>query len=283
MILVTGAAGKTGRAVIQALKDRAEKVRAFVRSEEQAESVRLLGAAEVFVGDLVNLNNLEEAAKGIRAVYHICPNMHPEEILIGQKIIAACEGEIERFVYHSVFRPQIEAMPHHWNKLRVEELLFGSRLSFSILQPTAYMQNVLARMEEIKEAGVYRVPYGVHTRISMVDLFDVAEVAARALTESGYEGGTYELIGSGDYSQVGIATLFAQVLGIPVKAEEIPLTDWKLQAEQAELGDYAIDTLLKMFTYYDKYSFRGNSRVLESLLGRKPTGFEDFLRRSLSN
>jgi uncharacterized protein YbjT (DUF2867 family) len=283
MILVTGAAGKTGRAAIRALSARGEKIRAFVRSEEQAEVVRSLGAAEVFIGDLLNHGDLAKAVNGNRAVYHICPNMHPEEIGIGQKIIAACEGVVECFVYHSVFRPQIEAMPHHWNKLRVEELLFSSSLAFTILQPTAYMQNVLARIDEIRTTGVYRVPYSVHTRISMVDLVDVAEVAAAALTEPEYEGGTYELIGPGNYSQEEIAALFGQALRILVKAEEIPLAEWKAQAEQAGLGDYAIDTLLKMFTYYDEFNFRGNSKVLESLLGSKPTSFEDFLKQHLSN
>jgi uncharacterized protein YbjT (DUF2867 family) len=281
MILITGAAGKTGRAVIKALSNRGEEIRAFVRREEQAELVRDLGAGEAILGDLLNQNDLIKAVKGIRAVYHICPNMHPEEIRIGQMVIDACEGKVEQFVYHSVFRPQIEAMPHHWNKLRVEELLFRSILSFTILQPTAYMQNVLARIEEIKTEGVYRVPYSTLTCLSMVDLIDVAEVAASALTEPGYEGGTYELIGPGSYSQEEIADLFARVLGTPVKAEEIPLAEWKAQAEQAGLGDYAIDTLLKMFTYYDDYNFRGNSKVLESLLGRTPTSFEDFLQRRL--
>jgi uncharacterized protein YbjT (DUF2867 family) len=281
MILVTGAAGKTGRTLIRALTDRGEKVRSFVKSEEQDALVRSLGASEAFVGNLLDQNDLAKAVKGIRAVYHICPNMHPEEIRIGQIVIAACEGGVERFVYHSVFRPQIEAMPHHWNKLRVEEMLFSSGLNFTILQPTAYMQNTLARLEEIKNLGLYRVPYSVQTRISMVDLLDVAEVAAAVLTESGYEGGTYELIGSGFFSQEEIAAYFAKVLGISVHAEEIPLAEWKAQAELSELGDYAINTLIKMFTYYDKYNFRGNLKVLESLLGRRPTSFEDFLRRSL--
>jgi uncharacterized protein YbjT (DUF2867 family) len=261
MILITGAAGKTGRAVIQALHNRRVDIRAFVRSKEQGELVQSLGAAEAYVGDLLNISDLATAVKDIRAVYHICPNMHAD----------------------SVFHPQIEAMPHHWNKLRVEEMLFGSKLPFTILQPTAYMQNVLARMDEVRKAGVFRVPYSVLTRVSMVDLLDVAEVSAKMLTESGYLGGTYELVGPGYFSQEEIAADFGRVLGYPVQAEEIPLAVWKAQAEQDGLGEYAVDTLLKMFTYYDKFNFMGNIKVLESLLGRKPTSFEDFLLRNLSN
>lgn len=283
MILVTGSAGKTGRAVIKRLRGRGEEIRAFVRSKEQGAAVRSLGAGEAFVGDLQNSEDLASVVKGVRAMYHICPNMHPQEIEIGRLVIDACEGEVERFVYHSVFRPQIEAMPHHWNKMRVEEMLFGSQLSFTILQPTAYMQNVLARLDEVKKARVYRNPYSVQTRISMVDLADVAEVAAKMLTEPGYDGATFELVGPGFYSQEEIASAIGQVLGIPVHAEEISLEEWKAQAEGAGLGDYAINTLLKMFRYYDKYSFKGNTKVLETLLERKPTNFEDFLLQNLAD
>jgi uncharacterized protein YbjT (DUF2867 family) len=143
------------------------------------------------------------------------------------------------------------------------------------------MQNVLARLEEVRSEGVYRVPYSVGTRISMVDLVDVAECAALVLTEPDYVGGTFELVGPGDYSQVEIARGLAEVVGASVRAEEIPLDGWKRQAERVGLGEYAIETLIRMFNYYDQYSFMGNPKVLEVLLGRAPTSFEDFLRREI--
>ena len=72
-------------------------------------------------------------------------------------IRAAQSAGVERFVYHSVLHPQVEIMAHHWQKMRVEEQLFESGLSFTILQPAAYMQNVLAgwdgRFELDADAG----------------------------------------------------------------------------------------------------------------------------------
>ncbi len=50
---------------------------------------------------------------------------------------------VTRFVYHSVLHPQIEAMPHHWQKMRTEEMLFAAGFELTVLQPTAYMQNIL--------------------------------------------------------------------------------------------------------------------------------------------
>ena len=86
--------------------------------------------------------------------------------------------------------PQIEEMPHHWNKLRVEEMLLRSGLDITILQPTAYMQNSLPEWDRMKRDGIFRVPYPIETRLSLVDLDDVAEVAALALTNAGHSGAT---------------------------------------------------------------------------------------------
>jgi NAD(P)H dehydrogenase (quinone) len=282
MILLTGAAGKTGLAVLHALTETGELVHALVRDQNQVERVQRAGAAEITLGDLEVQSDLAAPVRGVRAVYHICPNMHPAEIEIGRALIDLCVDQgTERFVFHSVFHPQIEAMPHHWHKMRVEELLIGSGLDYTILQPTAYMQNVLARIDEIKRDGIYRVPYDIETRLSMVDLIDVASCAAKVLTEPGYSAGTYELVGPGFFSQVEIAEILGVVLGIPVQAQEIPLDQWKAQAQKAGLGAYAVDTLYKMFSYYGSFNFRGNQKALEMLLGRRPTSFKDFLHREL--
>jgi NAD(P)H dehydrogenase (quinone) len=132
MILLTGAAGKTGQAVLKALTETGEPVRAFVRDQSQGERVQLAGAAEIVIGDFEAQSDLVVAVKGVRAVYHICPNMHPAEIEIGRALIDLCVDQgTERFVFHSVFHPQIEAMPHHWHKMRVEELLIGSSATAS--------------------------------------------------------------------------------------------------------------------------------------------------------
>ncbi|HEX8993278.1 MAG TPA: NAD(P)H-binding protein, partial [Anaerolineales bacterium] len=75
MILVTGAAGKTGRAIIRALARRREGVRALVYRPAQAASLHALGVDNVLVGDLRDPSAADQAAKGVRAIYHIAPNV----------------------------------------------------------------------------------------------------------------------------------------------------------------------------------------------------------------
>jgi NAD(P)H dehydrogenase (quinone) len=280
MILVTGASGKTGKAVIKALAGKGARVRALVRSPEHAGAMMALGAAEVGIGSFEDAHALARAAGGVAAIYHICPNVSREEMSYARAVAAAAQAHgIKRFVYHSVLHPQIEAMPHHWQKLRVEELLFTKGFDLTILQPTAYMQNMLGAWRAVEEEGVFRVPYPVATRLSLVDLDDVAEAAALALTQEGHSGATYELVGTKPLSQTEVAAAIGRALGRNVGAEAESITAWEARARAAGMGEHERVTLAAMFRYYTEHGLVGNSNALSWLLGRAPTGLGGFLRR----
>ncbi len=280
MILVTGAAGKTGLAVLAQLSKIDEPVRALVHKADYADSVRRAGAHDVTHGDMRDQEVMGAALEGVHAVYHIPPNVHPAELEIGRVIIeAAVQAGIGHFVYHSVLHPQVEAMPHHWQKMRVEEFLFTSGLEFTVLQPTAYVQNILGQWQSIYNQGYFRMPYPVETRVSLVDLEDVAEAALIVLTEDGHRGAIYELVGTSALSQQQIAEILSTTLGKQIRADTISIEDWEREARKSGLSDYAIDTLIKMFRYYADYGLAGNTSVLKWLIGRPPTAYERAIRR----
>jgi uncharacterized protein YbjT (DUF2867 family) len=282
MILVTGAAGKTGQAVIKALVTDGESVRALVHRPEQVQLIEALGAQEVLVGDMLARVTVDRAVQGIRAVYHICPNVSPDEVAIGHSLIKASRSSgVEHFVYHSVLHPQTEEMPHHWMKMRVEEQLLKSGLPFTILQPTAYMQNILTHWHNINENGVYPIPYAAETRLSMVDLNDVAQAAVIVLGEPEHFGATYELVGTTGMTQTAVAEILSLDLERTVSVEVVPIEKWVAQARSSGLGEYQIETLTKMFAYYDHHGLWGSPRVLTWLLDRSPTSFTDFLERAV--
>src|SRR5688500_17619521 len=121
--------------------------------------------------------------------------MSIDEMAISKLVIGqARKVRVEQFVYHSVLHPQTEKMNHHWQKMRVEEMIFESGLPFTILQPAPYMQNLLAGWKYIVEDGVLRVPYSVNSKFSFVDLEDPAEVASIVLTQPNHFSATYELV-----------------------------------------------------------------------------------------
>ena len=277
MILVTGAGGKTGKAIIKALS-REEGICAFVRRQEQSSVMKSLGAEKVIVGDLREETAIRSAMQGVRAVYHVCPNMSPDEAVIGKLVIEeAKRAGVEHFVYHSVLHPQTEKMNHHWQKLRVEETLFESGIPFTILQPAPYLQNLLTSWKSIVEEGVLRVPYSVHAKFSFLDLDDLAEVAKIVLTESGHVNAIYELAGTEPTSHAEVAEVFGRVFGREVRAEKQEIGDWRLRVGGS--SEYALENLARMFEYYDRWGLAGNPNVLTWVLKREPTSLESFVSR----
>ena len=280
MILITGASGKTGKALVKALS-MVESVCAFVHREEYVSVLKSLGADKVMVGDLRDESAIGRAMQAARSVYHICPNMSPNEMVIGRFTIAAArKSSIERFVYHSVLHPQVEKMNHHWQKLRVEEMIFESGLPFTILQPAPYMQNLLAGWKNISEDGVLRIPYSINSKFSFVDLEDVAEAAQTVLTEPGYSHAIYELVGTLPMSHVEIAEICSGVLKREVRAEKEEIRVWRLRAERnLGMSEHALENLVKMFEYYDQWGLTGNPNVLRWVLKRAPTSLGVFIHR----
>jgi len=190
---------------------------------------------------------------------------------------AAREQNVARFVFHSVLHPQIEAMPHHWAKMRAEEMLLAAGLDLTILQPTAYMQNLLGAWRGIVEDGVLRIPYPAATRLSFVHLDDVAEAAALVLTQDGHIGATYELVGTAPLSQIEIAATIGAALKKDVRIEAESVEAWETRARDAGIGAHERTTLAAMFRYYARYGLVGNPNTLRWLLGRSPKNLADFV------
>jgi NAD(P)H dehydrogenase (quinone) len=281
MILITGAAGKTGKAVIKALVARGAVVRTLVRNPGHKAMLSAMGISEVVAGEMDDADALSLAVRGVDAIYHICPNVSPHEVAFAKALVAAATGEgVSRLVYHSVLHPQIEAMPHHWNKLRVEEMLFASALDITILQPTAYMQNSFAEWDRMTREGIFRVPYPVETQLSLVDLDDVAEAAALVLMDAGHSGATYELVGTPPLSQIEIAATFGRILNKTIRAECETVEAWEQRARGAGMDDYSRETLTKMLRAYARDGLKGNPNVLGWLLGRPPTSLASFAARA---
>jgi NAD(P)H dehydrogenase (quinone) len=282
-VLVTGAGGKTGRAVTSALGRRGVAARAFVRSPDRVAD--LVDAThldvEVATGDQRVPADLVAALEGITAVYAIAPNVSGDEVTMGRAVIDACRrAEVERLVFHSVVHPQLTAMAHHTDKGRVEELLVGSGLDWTILQPNAYLQNLAGYVDSLRR-GRYEVPYATNAGLAMVDLDDVAEVAARCLVERLGVHATFELSGPAEITPDDVAALAAELLGRPVTAIRQDPDTWAATAG-AGLRAGARARLLAMFRDYDAHGSPGDPTVLAALLGHPPRDLRPVLTELLA-
>jgi uncharacterized protein YbjT (DUF2867 family) len=174
-------------------------------------------------------------------------------------------------------------MPHHWKKMQVEGLLFKSGLSFTILQPAAYLQNLLQYKKAIQEQNSYSVPYNGGTRIGMIDLRNIAEVASSVITNARHFGSTYELATDECYSQTELADMLTQICKRKISFKEINRNQWEEAMKKSGMTSYAVSSLLKMFQYYEAYGFSGNGMVIKTLLGRKTNSVEAFLSEYFTN
>jgi uncharacterized protein YbjT (DUF2867 family) len=271
VIVVTAAGGPTGTAVVRALRDRGEPVRAVVHRPGPRPELAVLGA-EVVVAGLTRPADWAGVLAGADALYLIWPNFDPDEAGAAPALLAeARRAGLPRLVYHSVLRPQARAMPHHAAKDRVEEALDASGLpGWRVLQPCAYADNLDGQLEEVRAGGVFRSPWGLRTGQSLVDLRDVAAAAAVLLTEDGLDGGTFEAAGPEALTASRLAELIGARLGRAVVAEDAgPRAD--------EPASYAACCRRAMFDHYRAHGFTGSPRVLGALLGRPPRSYADHL------
>ncbi|HEX2809706.1 MAG TPA: NmrA family NAD(P)-binding protein, partial [Kineosporiaceae bacterium] len=241
-VALFGGAGKTGRAVAAALIAAGvpvESIRPLVRIGQQ-------GPGEGGV-DLDDDASVSAAVAGAGAIHVLAPNMHQDEVAVVRRAVAAARAAgVRRVVYHSVLRPGVRAMPHHWHKLEAEGLLWESGLDVTVLQPSAYAQNLIPCVQGSRIV----VPYAVDVPFSLVDLADVAEVTARMLTEPGHGGATYELAGP-----VTTIEALAGRLGLDARRER-PAGAGDDAARGS--GGYPAGALRAMFDWYDLHGLAGN-------------------------
>jgi uncharacterized protein YbjT (DUF2867 family) len=257
-VAVVGASGKTGTRVAEALALRGVPVRRLGRTE---------------------LADPVAAFEGSAAAYLIAPNLHPDEpVLVGGWMEALRAAGVGRVAYHSVAWPYAPAMPHHLAKAETEDLVRRSGLAWTVLQPCAYVQNVVPGLRAA--APAVRVPYSVDRPFGLVDLADVGEAAAVVLTEDGHVGATYELGGPSLVTVRGVARTAAEVLGREVPAERLDPEVW-VRGPGSEVPERERAWLLAMFASYDRYGLPAASASLRAVLGREPRGVEAVLRREI--
>lgn len=277
-ILMVGASGKYAHDVLPALKARGATVKALVTGEDKRKEAVAQGADEIAIGDLNDEQSLRRAAEGADGVFHLNPAFAPNEAELGVAMVnAAIAAGVKKFTFSGVIHPSISKMRNHSGKRPVEEALFESGLTFTVLQPTMFMQTIAEGWKEVTERGTFSLPYPNHKRASYVDYRDVAEAAAIALTSDKLDYGTFELCAPGMLNRIELTQLMSEVIGRTITAVEITFDEWVRQAHIPE-GTFR-DGMQRMYADYAQYGFPGgNALVLRAVLGREPRTLKDFFK-----
>lgn len=268
-VAVVGATGQTGGSVIDALAANDHEVTAVTRRAEHGDAVRARGADRVAVADPRQEAQLADALRGIDAVYVIPPTFVADEHLVtGTVVRAAADAGVSRVVMHSVLHPSTSTLHHHLRKAHAEEMIRSTQLEWVILQPAMYAQAVLS-YRAVSPPGKLISPWSSDAPLSVVDLTDIAIVAARAVADPAMAYGTFEIAGP---QQLSMRDMAGELFDSGQPLDVVEVTPEDLSAPPTWTDDMK-STFVAMCHEYDRHGLIGSPLVAETLLGRPATPF----------
>jgi uncharacterized protein YbjT (DUF2867 family) len=279
-ILVTGSTGTVGSEVVKELRKRKAQVRALVRREDKGNGFP--ADVEVAVGDLLDPVAVKKALDGVDKLY-LLNGVVPDELTQG--LIAydlAKRLKLQQVVYHSVFEvDRFKDVPHFASKLAIETALHQFDVPFTVLRPNYFFQNDERLRDPLTETGIYPMPLGM-PGISAVDVRDIAEAAAIALTTEGHYGKTYNLIGPSVLSGPDAASIWSRLLQREIRYGGEALDSWEDQMRQSIPPWMAFDMRMMFQGYLERGFVAGDGDIeaLTELLGHPPRSYEDFARET---
>jgi uncharacterized protein YbjT (DUF2867 family) len=190
-VLVTGARGDVGGAVLAGLAAAGEPVRASSRAPRPGE---FPAGVEVARADLADPASWLAALAGVRKVFLYA---HPEGA--AEFAAAARKAGVEHVVLLSsstVLYPDSEANPIAVRHIAAERALEGAGLDRTFVRPGYYATNALRWWQSIRTGRVLRTAFP-EAVTSPVHERDIAQVAVRALLDDRHRGAAYPVLGAG--------------------------------------------------------------------------------------
>lgn len=258
-ILITGANGLTGHAVLKQLRGRAKLIRCLTSNQQSADALLQMGATDVVVGNLADEESIYQATRGIEKVFHIPPRMKPEEVQYGKNVISAAKRAGVNCIYlHSVINSQVSTIQFHVHKREVEEAAITSGIPWVIFQPTNFMQNVAWNWKKLTTDGEFLFPYSATQPISWLDLDDYAQAVTKCLTETGWAYGVYECVSTqAPLTRVELASIWTSVLKRKIVATTMPLDEYMALPHWAGRDPREMAILRTMFAEFDRHGAPG--------------------------
>ena len=231
-VLVTGATGRVGRAVIDLLTDEGVPVRALVRRSESAST--LPTNVEIVTGDLTVPESLDAALHAISTVFLVWTAPPQTATAVVDRLASHTQRVVYLSAPHRTPHPFFQ-QPNPMAALHaeIERLIAATGLDSTIIRPGMFASNALPWWAAaIRGEGVVRWPYGA-VETAPIDDRDLAAVVARTLYEDGHAGGDYVLTGPESLSQAEQVSIIGDALGRPITFEELAPDEFRREAPAA--------------------------------------------------
>jgi uncharacterized protein YbjT (DUF2867 family) len=276
MILITGASGSVGGAVLREVAASGAEFRAMYRSKDDA--AKAPAGTRTVIADFSDRPSLERALEGIERVYIVCSPVQ-QLVELESNIVDACAAaRIKHVVLNSALGAgdYPKSFPS-WHR-KVEDKLKSSGLSFTIIRPNSFHQNIISYIApSVRAQGVFYSSIG-DSRMSYIDVRDIAVVIAGALRDpAGHLGKTYELNGPEALTQTQIAEKISRACGRVVKYIDIPVEAQRKAMLDQGMPEWQVNALLDLQAYYMQGNGGATDGLLQTLLKRPPITVDDFL------
>ncbi|MEV0648805.1 NmrA/HSCARG family protein [Phytomonospora sp. NPDC050363] len=249
-ILVTGATGQQGGAVVARLLADGHTVHALTRDTDSPAARRLAErGAHVVAGDQADPGAVRAAVSGVDGVFSVQPvaNFSAaadfDEVAVGESLIdAAKDAGVGHFVYTSAIGVDKDTgIVHMAGKLRIERHLAESGLSHTVLRPASFMENYLHPLFGLRGGGALTSAALPHIALHLIAVDDIADVAGAAFADPArHDGRTIELAGD-VLTSPQVAAELSRGLGREVPFQQIPIEELRAANAEAARGYEALN------------------------------------------
>jgi uncharacterized protein YbjT (DUF2867 family) len=279
MILVTGATGLSGSAVIREFARQQTPVRALVRSRAKAHDLELLPTIEVVEGDMLRAETLASALSGVERVLLI--SSADQQMLETQCtfIDAAKKAGVRHIVKFSGLNAALDS-PFLFTRMHaeIERYLEGSGLAWTHLRPSQFMQVYLREVPTIVAESAFFLPLE-NAKLAPVDIEDIAKAAFALLHTPGHESKSYDMTGPEALSMTEIAEQISLAIGKTVRYVNISQAERKQTLLAAGVPPYFADALDVQASERRIGAESVIHPETHAALGVHPTTFAEFARR----
>ncbi len=277
-LVLTGATGTVGLALVRALSRRGVAFRAMVRAPDKATALAALPGAELVAGDFDDAASLARALDGAERAFLLTPSTERAEAQQRAFVAAARRAGVRHVVKLSQWAADagspVRFLRYH---AVVEAALRDAGLATTSLRPNLFMQGLLAFASTIASQGQFFAPAG-EAKISLIDARDIAAVAAIALTEPGHDGKTYDLTGPEALSHAEIAAQLAAALARPVRYVDVPPAAMRGALDQMAMPAWQADGLIEDYAHYARGEAAVVTSCVQDVTGHAPRTFAQFAR-----
>jgi uncharacterized protein YbjT (DUF2867 family) len=277
-ILITGATGNVGGAVLNHLATTNVNLRVLTRDESKAQALNKdRDVEDVVVGDFLKPETLGPALESVSKVFLLTP-INPEQAPQASNVIRAAKesGNDPYIVRLSVHQASHEApMRNSRQHAQIEDELTSSGLPYTLLRPQSFMQNTLMVAPTVAAQGKIYQPFK-DGKLGMIDARDIGEVAAKVLTEEGHEGKVYTLTGPAAISFYDVAEALSEVVGKEVSYIDVSLEKAKEAMLNRGIPEWRADALNEYAKAHSEGYSNFTTEDVEQLTGHPATSYKKF-------